>query len=152
VVPPGPPGPYASVIAPVFPPILREFERKQFTLLWRASRDGFGGRAFHARCDGHANTLTLIEDTEGNSFGGFTPVKWESLDSRGGAADCTKADPSRRSFIFSLKNPHKVGMKKFRLLEGKKKVPAIECIGPETVELFTFQSIDTHTLPIGLAK
>jgi hypothetical protein len=34
-------------------------------------------RHFHGRCDGHAPTLTLIQDTEGNIFGGFTPVEWE---------------------------------------------------------------------------
>jgi hypothetical protein len=55
-----------------------EFGGKQFSLLWRGSRDGFRARNFHSRCDGHANTLTLIKDTEGNIFGGFTPVEWES--------------------------------------------------------------------------
>jgi hypothetical protein len=51
-----------------------EFTGKRFTLLWRGIRDGFGTRDFHGRCDGHANTLTFIEDREGNIFGGFTPA------------------------------------------------------------------------------
>jgi hypothetical protein len=49
--------------------------------LWRGSRDGFGSGDFHSRCDGHANTVTLIEtaasehDVGDFVFGGFTPVK-----------------------------------------------------------------------------
>jgi hypothetical protein len=85
---------------------------KRFTLLWRGSRDGFGARDFHCRCDGHAPTLTLIEDTKGSIFGGFTPVKWES---DGGY----KADPSLKSFLFTLKNPHNFPARKFALAEEK---------------------------------
>jgi hypothetical protein len=93
-LPPAPIG-FASLIVTVFPglfdpPIKKsffsrttpalfaEFRGKRFTLLWRGSRDGFLAQNFHDRCDGHANTLTFIEDTEGNIFGGFTPVEWES--------------------------------------------------------------------------
>jgi hypothetical protein len=61
-----------------FPEIFAEFRGKQFSLLWRGSRNGFKAQEFHHRCDGHANTLTVIVDTEGNIFGGFTPVEWES--------------------------------------------------------------------------
>jgi hypothetical protein len=46
-----------------FPPLFAEFGEKPFRLLWRGSRDGFRANPFHGRCDGHANTLTLIEDT-----------------------------------------------------------------------------------------
>jgi hypothetical protein len=87
---------------------LAEFRGKRFTLLWRGSRDGFLAKDFHSRCDGHANTLTFIEDTEGNIFGGFTPVEWES---RCGY----KADPSLNSFLFSLRNPHNFSPRKFAL-------------------------------------
>jgi hypothetical protein len=67
-----------SMIVSQFPPLLDEFRKKCSNLLWRGSRDGFTAEEFHRRCDGRANTLTLIEDTDGNVFGGFTPVKWES--------------------------------------------------------------------------
>jgi hypothetical protein len=66
------------MIVQLFPTLFVEFGRKRFTLLWRGSRDGFGADQFHRRWDGHANTLTQIEDTGGNIFGGFTPVGWES--------------------------------------------------------------------------
>jgi hypothetical protein len=52
-----------------------EFRAKRFHLLWRGSRDAFTGQEFHLRCDGRANTLVLISNTDGNVFGGFTPVK-----------------------------------------------------------------------------
>jgi hypothetical protein len=55
-----------------------QFAGKRFTLLWRGSRKGFGAGDFHSRCDGHPPTLTLIQDTKGNIFGGFTPVEWVS--------------------------------------------------------------------------
>jgi hypothetical protein len=72
--PPPPPG-FDSLIASDFPLLFEEFRAKRFNLLWRGSRDGFTAQEFHLRCDGRANTLTLISDTDGNVFGGFTPVK-----------------------------------------------------------------------------
>jgi hypothetical protein len=69
--------PLDSRIISDFPEIFAEFREKHFNILWRGSRDGFKAREFHGRCDGHANTLTVILDTKGNIFGGFTPVKWE---------------------------------------------------------------------------
>jgi hypothetical protein len=78
-LPPAPaPAGFASLTVADFPAFFAEFREKQFTLLWRGSCDGFGDRHFHGHCVGHAPSLTLIQDTEGNIFGGFTPVKWES--------------------------------------------------------------------------
>jgi hypothetical protein len=95
-----------------FPMIFAEFRGKQFSLLWRGSRDGFSAHNFHSRCDGHANTLTVILDTDGNIFGGFTPVEWDS-------ENHTKADPSLKSFLFTLRNPHNVPARRFFLKAGK---------------------------------
>jgi hypothetical protein len=69
---------FDSLIVSGCPPPSEEFRAHRFNLLWRGSRDGFTAQEFHLRCDGRANTLTLIEDTDGNVFGGFTPVKWEN--------------------------------------------------------------------------
>jgi predicted nucleic acid-binding Zn-ribbon protein len=63
-----------SDILSFFPKIFDEFREKRFSLPWRGGPDGFAAAAFHGRCDGHANTLTVILDTNGNVFGGFTPV------------------------------------------------------------------------------
>ena len=54
-----------------------EFEEKsKLSLLYRGSRDGFGGHVFHAKCDGKRNTLTIVKSTNGNIFGGFTGLAW----------------------------------------------------------------------------
>jgi hypothetical protein len=118
-----------STIISDFPEIFAEFRGKQFSLLWRGGRDGFGARDFHNRCDGHANTLTLIEDAKGNIFGGFTPVEWESRKwngKQGKENNCCKADPSLKSFLFTLKNPHNVPARRFAL-KAEKKDWAIWC-------------------------
>jgi hypothetical protein len=62
------------VIVPDFPEIFNEFRKKWFSLLWRSGRDDFNACDFQDRCDGHVNTLTLIENTKGNIFGGWKPI------------------------------------------------------------------------------
>jgi hypothetical protein len=116
---PAQPGLLESLIVSEFPPLFDEFRMKRWPLLWRGNRDGFTAEEFHRRCDGQANTLTLILDTDGNVFGGFTPVAWEN--SGGG-----KTDHSMHSFLFTLKNPHGVPSRKFAL-KKENKVVAIYC-------------------------
>jgi hypothetical protein len=118
-----------SLIVSQFPSLFEEFRTKRFNLLWRGSRDGFTAKEFHLRCDGRANTLTLISDTDGNIFGGFTPVEWESPASWFGNSvrlRKPKGDSSLRSFLFTLKNPHSVPPRKFALKEEKEN-SAIYC-------------------------
>jgi hypothetical protein len=79
----------------------------------RNLRGSFAGD-FHRSCDGHANTVTIIEDTDWNIFGGFTPRVW---DSRGWKVG--KADPSLKSFIFTL-NWHNVPAQRFALKTEQK--------------------------------
>jgi len=68
----------------------------KWSLLYRATRDGFGGRDFHSRCDGRANTLTILKAKQSSYiFGGFTAVSWDS-------SSDYKSDPN--AFIFSLTN------------------------------------------------
>jgi hypothetical protein len=73
--PPSPTREIDSLIVSEFPPLFDEFRAKRFNLLWR---DSFGAEEFRRRCDGRPDTLTLIVDTDGNVFGGFRSVKWES--------------------------------------------------------------------------
>jgi hypothetical protein len=108
-----------SLIVSDFPPLFETFCPKRFGLLWRGSRDSFTAKEFHRRCEGRANTLTLIADTDGNVFGGFTPVKWES-------GNKYKGDDSLRSFLFTLRNPHGVPPRKFAL-KAEEKHNAICC-------------------------
>jgi hypothetical protein len=109
---------FDSRIVSDFPEIFAEFRGKRFSLLWRGGRDGFKAQEFHRRCDGRANTLTVILDTEGNIFGGFTPVEWESREWNGKYGrenNCYKADYRRKSFLFTLKNPHNIPARRFAL-------------------------------------
>jgi hypothetical protein len=122
-------GPWDSVIVGHFPPIFTEFQWKRFSLLWRGCRDGFGARGFHSCCDGHANTLTVILDTDGNIFGGFTQVEWESRvwnGKFGNENNRWNADASLKSFLFTLKNPRNVPARRFAL-RAKQKDEAICC-------------------------
>ena len=74
---------------------------KKFTLLYKGSRDGFSANAFHSKCDGYANTLTIIKvvNDEATSnvsiFGRYTTVAWDS-------SNQMKSD--KHAFLFSLVN------------------------------------------------
>ncbi len=76
--------------------ILTGFINNAFTLLYRASRDGFEAESFHSNCNSHANTITLIQTTNLNIFGGFASVPWSSDGSY---------TPDSNAYLFSLVNP-----------------------------------------------
>jgi hypothetical protein len=125
-----PAGRLDSRVVSDFPPLYDEFRGKRFALMWRGSRDGFGARDFHGRCDGRANTLTLILDTGGNVFGGFTPLEWESREWTGDDVDKDnsrfKRDGSVKSFIFTLRNPRSTPARK-SALKADRRQTAIFC-------------------------
>jgi predicted nucleic acid-binding Zn-ribbon protein len=125
VRPPGFQGaqPIDSKIFSEIPALFNEFKGKGILLLWRGTRDGFRAIDFHSRCDRKPNTLVVIMDTEGFVFGGFTPVEWESSQN-----DLVKGDPSRKSFLFTWKNPWNVPPRKFAL-KADKQGEAILCLG-----------------------
>ena len=49
---------------------------KSWSLLYRASRDGFKAIDFHTKVNGVQNTLTIVKTTNGYVFGGFTTSDW----------------------------------------------------------------------------
>jgi hypothetical protein len=69
LIPPPPPSPppsrWNSAIVADFPKLLEDLKQKQFTLLWRGSRDRFRAYDVHNRCDGHPNTLTVMLSRRG---------------------------------------------------------------------------------------
>jgi hypothetical protein len=105
--------PLSSFIASHLPEIFIEFQGKKLSLLWRGSSDGFFASDFHLLCDGHANTLTLIRDTQKNVFGGFTPIPWAS-------EGYFKGDDSLKSFLFTLTHNGQPSVKRFPLREEMK--------------------------------
>jgi hypothetical protein len=71
----------------------------------------------------------MILDTNGNIFGGFTPVEWKSLTwngKKGNESNCIKADASLKSFLFTLKNPHNLPGRRFAL-KAEQTNRAISC-------------------------
>jgi hypothetical protein len=102
------------------------FNGKRSQLLWRGTRDGFRAADFHAKCDGHQNTLTIVRDDKGNIFGGFTPLAWESRIAKGQERNCDKTDPHQQSFIFTIVNPHQFVPRIFPLKKDQD-VCAISC-------------------------
>lgn len=74
---------------------LCKFDDQKWTLIYRASRDGFESKNFHLKCDTLHNTISIIKSSNGNIFGGFTSAAW-SINNE--YAD----DPF--AFIFSVVN------------------------------------------------
>ena len=70
--------------------------KKRLNLLYRASVDGFSAANFHDKCDFIPNTLTVVKSSNNFIFGGFTSLKWTSLNSN------TNIDND--AFLFSLVN------------------------------------------------
>jgi hypothetical protein len=82
--------------------VFDRFRSKQFRLLYRGSRDGFRAKDFHRLCDGQANTLALISDTNGNQFGFFVPMPWYSGDL------ALHMHEDSECFLFTFKHPDKI--------------------------------------------
>ena len=85
------------------------FQSKNFSLLWRGSRDGFDASIFHELCDEEPDTLTLIKNTEGCVFGGYASEPWSSPSSWIYPHGTFIHDNS--SFLFTLKNSANTPMK-----------------------------------------
>ena len=55
----------------------KELDGRKWSLLYRGTRDGFLASDFHSHCDSKPNTLTIVQITNGNIFGGFTSAHWD---------------------------------------------------------------------------
>jgi hypothetical protein len=75
-------------------------------LLYRASRDGFTATSFHEKCDGKANTITIIKNNFNYVFGGYTAAIWTST-------GYWTHDPS--AFIYRLRKYGAYNSKKFHI-------------------------------------
>ena len=77
-----------------------------WTLIYKATRDGFGAGDFHRCCDGMGATLTVIQSKDsGCLFGGYTSVSWHSM----GNFTCDRNNP----FLFTLTNPYGIPPTKY---------------------------------------
>jgi hypothetical protein len=53
-----------------------------WTICWRATRDGWAASTFHSKCDGKSPTITIVQVTNNINkkyiFGGYATVSWNS--------------------------------------------------------------------------
>jgi hypothetical protein len=86
-------------------------------LLYRATRNGFSSGAFHSKCDGKSNTLTIFKAKESSYiFGGFTSVSWDRS---------KKHKSDQNAFIFSLTNKDNTPLK--MKIDSNEQKYAIRC-------------------------
>ena len=91
---------------------------QKWRLVYQASRDGFDADVFHSLCDQRKNNLTIIKSTNGNIFGGFSEMEWNSTNRE-------YYDPN--AFVFSLVNKEN---KPFKVKVSDKEY-SIFCTGDE---------------------
>ena len=68
--------------------------KKEFTLIYKASRDGYLCNDFHSKCDKEGPTVTIIQSNIGYKFGGYTSIDWDI------SVNSYKKD--ELAFLFSL--------------------------------------------------
>ena len=92
-------------------------------LLFRASENRFDIKEFHKICDGHNNTLTVLETEFGKVIGGFTPIAWSSTKKH------WAADKQLKSFVFSLSMKEKFNLNlfQFAIANNPEKGPIFGC-------------------------
>ncbi|TNV81601.1 hypothetical protein FGO68_gene13400 [Halteria grandinella] len=73
------------------------------SLLYRATRDGFGAINFHRKCDNKGPTLTIIKTLSDHIIGGYTNEQWD------GSRECK---PSYDGWLFTIAHPHPFKRKK----------------------------------------
>ena len=87
---------------------------KQFHLLYSINRDGCGREQFHKMCDNRGPTVTVVYNTQGSVYGGYTSLAW---DSSGGQY---KRDD--KAFLFQLVCSYDKRFRKFHSNKTDKSV------------------------------
>mmetsp|Transcript_42037 Transcript_42037/g.67578 ORF Transcript_42037/g.67578 Transcript_42037/m.67578 type:complete len:229 (+) Transcript_42037:116-802(+) len=71
--------------------ITAKFAGCEWKLIFRASRDGYSSKQFHAKCDGKANTVCFVETEFDHVCGGYVEVEWKDGSDGQWAAPCSHA-------------------------------------------------------------
>jgi hypothetical protein len=130
-----------SLILRQIPSGLSDVIGGSWALVYRGSRDGFGASDFHNKCNGCANTVTLIRSTKGYVFGGFTPIAWDSSNS-------DKADSSELSFLFTIKNPRGEEFRRFSVINSSRAIGCWASSGPifgDTYDIHVYNGCNATT-------
>jgi hypothetical protein len=72
---------------------------RNFSLLYKATRDGFEPRSFHNTCDNKGPTIAIIKTEEGYLCGGYSPLPWTSQEGW---------STHFGHFLFTLTNPQNI--------------------------------------------
>ena len=94
---------------------------KKGILLYRATRDGFGAKDFHSKCDGKAKTITIIKNNLNYVFGGYSSVFWSSS---------SQYIYDQKAFIFSLRRDGKSFNDKFKIKKDYFALVHVSDFGP----------------------
>ncbi|XP_046567344.1 interferon-induced protein 44-like isoform X2 [Haliotis rubra] len=95
--------------------------RKDFELLYKASRDGCSNTAFHQKCNNKGPTVTVFYNTSDCVFGGYTSVSWDS-------ANVYRVDPT--AFLFRLYFKGSSSPKKYPATNGTNAIYGHANYGP----------------------
>ena len=66
---------------------------RSFSLLYSFSRDGASAPTFHRLCDNKGPTVTVLYNTAGSIYGGYSEASWNSSGSY---------NPNQKAFLFRL--------------------------------------------------
>ena len=84
----------------------------KFELFYRSSRDGEDTVKLHQICDGKKNVIIFMKSEQGNCYGGFSNIGWETR-----TIDNLEWPVDDNAFLFSLNNK-----KIFNAIKGKNKI------------------------------
>jgi hypothetical protein len=91
------------------------------SLLYRGTRDGFAFSVFHSRCDGKANTITIIKNDNNHVFGGYISIAWHSSGS-------WSTDSS--AYLFSLRRDKSTNSEKYLINNSQRAIWGASSYGP----------------------
>jgi len=67
--------------------------RHKYTLLYKISRDGCNATTFHTNCNNKGATVTVLYNSNGSVYGGYTSLSWMSAEDYG---------VDNKAFLFRL--------------------------------------------------
>ena len=68
---------------------------RSLKLLFRASEHYFRAKAFHKKCDGVSDTVTLVKTEFGKVIAGYSHYQWDEVDG-------SLKDESKKAFLLQL--------------------------------------------------
>ncbi|KAK3577663.1 hypothetical protein CHS0354_000091 [Potamilus streckersoni] len=96
-------------------------EAKVFKLIYSINRDGCNPATFHQLCNNKGPTVTVLYNTDGSVFGGYTSIPWRSSNNY-------QAD--YKAFLFRLRYSGQTKYTKFPVKGGNNAIYDHQSLGP----------------------